>query len=96
MADDATVTVRADFETREAADLAVEHLVQQVGISRPDVFVQSAAAANTSGSKASGGDASHGNTSRVDAPLAGNIEVSQHPKVNRIFEDLGALHVSSY
>ncbi len=101
MADDSTVTICANFETREAADLAVEHLVQQLGISRPDVFVRSAVAENTSGSRASGGDASHQGASRDDAPLVGEIEVSvdiaakQIPAVNRIFGDLGAMRVSS-
>ncbi|WP_145643736.1 hypothetical protein [Neorhizobium alkalisoli] len=101
MADDSTITVRANFETREAADLAIEHLVQQLGISRPDVFVQSATVANTSGSRVSGGDVSNGDGSRDDAPLAGEVEVSvdiaaaQLPKVNRIFGDLGAMRVSS-
>ncbi len=45
MADDNTVTITATFETREAADLAVEHLVQQHGVSRPDIFVQAKATA---------------------------------------------------
>ena len=49
MADDSTVTIRASFSTREAADLAVEHLVQQQGVSRPDIFIQSATGENTSG-----------------------------------------------
>ena len=44
MADDGTVTIRANFSTREAADLAVEHLVQQQGVSRPDIFIKSATA----------------------------------------------------
>ncbi len=35
MADDSTVTVRASFSTREAADLAVEHFVQQQGVPGP-------------------------------------------------------------
>lgn len=59
MADDSTTTIRATFRTREAADLAVEHLVQQHGISRPDIFIQSATDRNTAGSEPSGGDASH-------------------------------------
>ncbi|KRB58261.1 hypothetical protein ASE04_28165 [Rhizobium sp. Root708] len=101
MADDTTVTIRANFETREAADLAVEHLVQQLGISRPDIFIQSAAAENTSGSRPSGGEVLHDDASRDDAPLAGDVEVSvdiaarQLPKVNRIFGDFGAMRVSS-
>jgi bifunctional non-homologous end joining protein LigD len=59
MADGSTTTIRATFDTREAADLAVEHLVQQHGISRPDIFIQSATNRNTTGSRPSGGDASH-------------------------------------
>lgn len=55
MADDSTTTIRARFETREAADLAVEHLVQQHGISRPDIFIQSASDRNSAGSAPSGG-----------------------------------------
>lgn len=38
MGDDSTTTITAVFKTREAADLAVEHLVQQHSIARPDIF----------------------------------------------------------
>jgi hypothetical protein len=101
MADDSTLTIRATFVTREAADLAVEHLVQQLGISRPDVYVQPVGDDNTAGSKVSGGDASHDQAARAASPLQGDVEVSvdiaagQLPKVNRIFGDLGAMRVSS-
>jgi hypothetical protein len=101
MADDSTTTIRATFETREAADLAVEHLVQQHGISRPDIFVQSATDRNTAGSATSGGDASHDDGARRDAPLRGEIEVSADiassrvAAVQRSLEDAGALHLSS-
>lgn len=37
MADDSSTTIRATFKTREAADLAVEHLVQQYGSRRQTV-----------------------------------------------------------
>ena len=101
MAEDSTTTIRATFETREAADLAVEHLVQQHGISRPDIFIQSATDRNTAGSAPSGGDASHEGGSRLDAPLEGEIEVSvdiasrQVAAVQRSLGDAGALQVSS-
>lgn len=36
MSDDSTKTMWATFATREAADRAVEHLVQQCGIARTD------------------------------------------------------------
>jgi hypothetical protein len=38
--------IRATFATRAEADLAVEHLVQQHGIARPDIFIQSTTADN--------------------------------------------------
>lgn len=71
MSDDSTKTMWATFATREAADRAVEHLVQQCGIARADVFVEPNADANTAGIKSSGGDAG-----RADAPLHGEIRVS--------------------
>ncbi|AHF82841.1 hypothetical protein RLEG3_13880 [Rhizobium leguminosarum bv. trifolii WSM1689] len=101
MADDSTITIRATFETREAADLAVEHLVQQHGVSRPDIFIQSASDRNSAGSAASGGDASHDDGARRDAPLEGEIEVSvdiafaQVAAVQRSLRAAGAVRVSS-
>ncbi|WP_426232100.1 hypothetical protein [Pararhizobium sp. DWP3-4] len=100
MADDSTTTIRAIFETRAAADLAVEHLVQQHGISRPDIFIQSATDENTSGSKPSGGDVSHEGGDRDDAALEGEIEVSadisasQIAAVQRSLGEAGAIRVS--
>ncbi|MGA1804168.1 hypothetical protein [Rhizobium sp. HT1-10] len=101
MADDSTTTIKALFQTREAADLAIEHLVQQHGIRRPDIFVQSTTAENTVGSKPSGGDASHEDGARDDGALAGEIEVSadiakdQIAVVQRSFGEAGAVRVTS-
>ncbi|MBY5699989.1 hypothetical protein [Rhizobium leguminosarum] len=101
MADDSTTTIRATFETREAADLAVEHLVQQHGVSRPDIFIQSASDRNSAGSAPSGGDVSHDDGTRRDAPLEGEIEVSvdiasrQVAAVQRSLRAAGAVRVSS-
>jgi len=100
MAEDSTTTIRAIFETREAADRAVEHLVQQHGVSRPDIFIQSATGRNTAGSVPSGGDASHEDGARDDAALEGDIEVSadiaasQIAAVQRSLGDAGAIRVS--
>lgn len=100
MADDSTTTIRATFETRAAADLAVEHLVQQHGISRPDIFIQSSNDQNTAGSRPSGGDASHENGAREDGALEGEIEVSadisdkQIAAVQRSLGEAGAIRVS--
>ncbi|MGL3606247.1 hypothetical protein ACSV9I_07020 [Rhizobium sp. G187] len=97
MADNATRTLRATFETREAADLAVEHLVQQHGIPRPDIFIQSTSGQNTSGTRSSRGDAD-----RSDAPHEGEIEVSVDiasdliSTVQRSFGEVGAIRVSGW
>ena len=100
MSEDRTTTITAVFETREAADLAVEHLVQQHGVSRPDIFVQSTTDQNSSGVRPSGGDRSHDSENREDGALGGEIEVSadisasQIAKVQRTFGDAGAIRVS--
>lgn len=100
MADDSTTTIRATFSTRAAADLAVEHLVQQHGISRPDIFIQSTSERNTAGLTPSGGDAGHDDGVRQDAALEGEIEVSadiaasQIAVVQRSLGEAGALRVS--
>lgn len=100
MTGDNTTTITATFNTRAAADLAVEHLVQQHGISRPDIFIQSATSENTAGTSPSGGDVSHDEGARNDAPLGGEIEVSaditanQIAAVQRSLGEAGAIRVS--
>jgi hypothetical protein len=97
MADDSATTMWA---IREAADLALEHLVQQHGISRPDIFIQSATERNTAGSVSSGGDAFHEEGARKDVALEGDIEVSADiaispiTAVQRSLGDAGAIRVS--
>ena len=100
MSEDRTTTIKAVFETREAADLAVEHLVQQHGVSRPDIFVQSTTEQNTAGVRPSGGDTWHDSESRGDGAFEGEIEVSadisasQIAKVQRTLGEAGAIRVS--
>jgi hypothetical protein len=100
MSDDSTTTIRATFKTREAADLAIEHLVQQHGISRSDIFVQPVASENSAGYAPSGGDVGNNGDVRTDAPLEGEIEVSADiaaskiAAVQRSFGDLDAMRVS--
>lgn len=50
-------TVIAESPTRRAAELAVEHIVQDCGVPGGDVFVQPAGAANTTGDRPTGADA---------------------------------------
>lgn len=102
MSDASTKTITATFQTREGADLAVEHMVQQAGINRADIFVESGSTSNSSGTVPSGGDApSATQSSRMDAALGGEIIVSvdaradEIPTLHRIFGDAGAIHVVS-
>jgi hypothetical protein len=102
MSDEATKTLTATFETRAAADLAIEHLVQEAGIDRSDIFVKAAGMNNSSGLKADGSDnASPDGPGRFDGAIGGEIEVSADvrmdrvPALNRIFGDTGALRVTS-
>ena len=78
MADDSVKTIRGIFRTREAADLAVEHLAQEHGVNPADIFVQAAGASNTSGTDPSGGDSASGDDphAREDGALNGGIEVT--------------------
>lgn len=94
MSDDSMKTMWATFATREAADRAVEHLVQQCGIPRADVFVEPNAEANTAGIKSSDGD-----TIRTDALLCCEIRVSSDVahhdllKAEKAFRQAGARSV---
>ena len=75
MSDDATKSISALFDTREAADYAIEHLVQQHGLNRADIFAEPEGDQNTAGNRPSGSD--KGKEDAVeDAALRGAIRVS--------------------
>ncbi|TCU51424.1 hypothetical protein EDF58_12514 [Novosphingobium sp. PhB57] len=70
-------TIEQIFATREEADLAIEHLVQEHGIERTDIFVETEGETNSSGRAASGGDyATKLEAGRSDTKLGGGIRVS--------------------
>jgi len=69
----------AIFRTREQADLAIEHLVQERGVNRSAIFVEPIYEQNSSGVEISGGDApsgDHSTRARDDAPLNGAIRLT--------------------
>lgn len=69
--------VAATFSSREAADLAVEHLVQEHGVDRTAIFVEAVGDSNSAGSEISGGDAGGAQSGdRADAPLNGNLRLT--------------------
>ncbi|PKA42211.1 hypothetical protein N2599_23815 (plasmid) [Rhizobium sullae] len=100
MADDSVRTITATFQTRAAADLAIERLAQQHHIARADIFVQPKEKRNSSGTAPSGGDASHSD-GRVHAALRGEIEVSADLKQEDIaraeaaFREAGATSLAT-
>lgn len=103
MSDESVKTIWGIFSTREEADRAVEHLVQEHGIERADVFVQPRDARNSSGTAPSGADAwpEQHEAPPMDAALHGSIEVSadvgwnEVDKAERAFREAGATNVQT-
>jgi peptidoglycan hydrolase-like protein with peptidoglycan-binding domain len=62
--------------TPAAAELAVEHVVQECGVSRGDVFVQPTGGDNTSGNRPAGTDAKAAPKPERGGKFEGAIEVS--------------------
>lgn len=90
------------FSTREAADRAIEHLVQEHGVDRSAIFVETAGDRNSVGIEQSGGDAgAMGAPSREDAPLRGALRVTvaiddNDPQVlDRALAEAGAQEVKA-
>ena len=74
-----TNELKAAFADRRAAELAVEHLVQEIGLDRKSISIAAHGDANTSGTRRSGADAqgSLPETGPSSEPkLSGEIEMS--------------------
>ncbi|MBP2434026.1 MULTISPECIES: hypothetical protein [Bradyrhizobium] len=69
-------TVIAEFHTRRAAELAVEHVVQECRVPGGDVFVQPAGAAKSTGDRRAGADAKAAPMPKQGGMLKGPIEAS--------------------
>lgn len=94
----------AIFRTREAADLAIEHLVQEYHVDRAAIFAEPVDERNSSGLEASGGDAASGDPGsriRRDAALNGAIRVTvaagRHEVglLRKSLQDVGAVEVQA-
>jgi hypothetical protein len=71
--------IRATFATRRSVELAIEHLVQEHGLNRTDIFVDADGKANSSGQQRAGADATSSlSESRTEnrPELEGAIELS--------------------
>jgi hypothetical protein len=72
-------TIVGSFETRRDAEIAVEHLVQEYGIERTDIFIRAPGEANTAGTRPAGADVESGHAGvekHGSAALKGAVEVS--------------------
>jgi hypothetical protein len=89
-------TIIGEFDSRRGAELAVEHVVQECGVQRSDVFVQSAGDANTAGTHPAGADVKAAPAPEGHQQLGGLIEVSVDfhgdapEKIADILRDAGA------
>lgn len=96
--------ISAMFSSRRAADLAVEHLVQEHGIDRDVIFVEAAGESGTTGTRVAGADASSGEATtgeRADAPLHGEIKLTvavtenDRSTIDRALREAGAHQIRS-
>ncbi|HEX4893991.1 MAG TPA: hypothetical protein VFV47_11930 [Hyphomicrobiaceae bacterium] len=96
------VTIVGHFASRREAELAIEHLVQEYGIERTDVFVEAQGPENSSGTKAAGADVESGHPSVAkdgDPALRGPIQVSvdcdqeRSNAIQSVLRDLGANNI---
>jgi hypothetical protein len=72
-----STTLTGIFDSRDQADMAVERLVQEIGIERTDIFVVASGTENSAGSLVGGADGETvDQAERDDVPLAGGITVS--------------------
>jgi hypothetical protein len=94
----------AVFQTREQADLAVEHLVQEHGIDRAFIYVEPVGDENSAGPGVSGGDHASGRTGSHDRPDGshnGAIEVSvplprDEKVLRRVLDEAGAERIEVF
>ena len=72
-----STTLTGTFDSRDQADMAVERLVQEIGIERTDIFVAASGPDNSAGNRTGGADSETvEQDERDDVPLAGGIMVS--------------------
>lgn len=74
-----STTITGTFDTRRAAEMAVERLVQEFGVERTDIFVAAEGDENTAGVEPSGSDnasAEPSEEARDDGAYEGGVTVS--------------------
>lgn len=97
-------TIKALFPSRREVELAVEHLVQEYGIERTDIFIEPSGNENSAG-EAAGADAESGHPGAPPdaggAAYEGQLRVSvdmnedEGDAVTQAFREAGAVEVSA-
>ena len=98
-------TLRATMPDRRSVELAIEHMVQDYGVERDAIVIETAGPENTVGEQVAGADAESGYpglpSDPEDAAVNGAIYVTvevedvQVEAAQRAFEDAGATDVQS-
>ncbi|RZI76715.1 MAG: hypothetical protein EOP13_01230 [Pseudomonas sp.] len=98
-------TIKALFPSRREVELAVEHLVQEYGIERTDIFIEPAGSENSAGEEPTGADVESGHegetTNPAGAAYNGQLMVSvdvnedEGEAVTQAFRDAGAVEVAT-
>lgn len=98
-------TITARFPKRREVELAVEHLVQEYGIARADIFIEPLGSENSSGEASTGSAIIQGSTDELTteegSAFNGQIRVSvdmnedEREAVTKAFQDAGALEVTA-
>lgn len=96
-------TITGTFPTRREVEIAVEHLVQDYGLNRSDIFIQPENEENSAGNRETGADVESGHpnteTDSEGAAYNGALLVSvdvnedEDADVEKSFRDAGALDV---
>jgi len=97
-------TIIGTFPTRREVEIAVEHLVQDYGLERSDIFIEPVSGENSAGDSVTGADAESGHAgTEPDAEGAaynGALKVSvdvnedEDEAVDKAFRDAGAIDVT--
>lgn len=96
-------TVIGTFPTRREVEIAVEHLVQDHGLERTDIFVQPAADENSAGETIVGADAESGHPgadtdaegAAYNGPLTVSVDLNEDRQqvVEQAFREAGATDI---
>lgn len=94
-------TIKATFPSRREVELAVEHLVQEYGVERTDIFIEPAGSQNSSGDAPAGADVESGHPGEAadasGAAYEGQLVVSvdmnedEEAAVQAAFREAGAM-----